>query len=84
MLLPSWLLAVCSYGISASPQRYRLTGGRSWGPATPLPGLLLTGQDLLGDGVASAFFAGTLTAQLAGFPWVGLGLKTEIDKWKLQ
>lgn len=73
--------ACCSYGIQAAPERYSLTGGFSWGPATPVPGLLLTGQDLLGDGVTSAFFAGTLAAQKAGGLWVTLGMFREMLKW---
>lgn len=65
-----------------SHQRYKLTDGHSWGPATPLPGLLLTGQDVCGDGVLPAFLTGTLAAQVAGGLGVGLNMKREMDKWE--
>lgn len=69
------------YGINASPERYRLTGGLSWGPRTPVPGLLLTGQDIVGDGVMAAFLAGVLAARVAGGPGVSLNMLKEIKKW---
>jgi all-trans-retinol 13,14-reductase len=70
------------YGINASPERYRQTNGHGWGPTTPLPGLLLTGQDVVGDGIMPAFLSGTLAAQVAGGPLVGLRMMQEIWKWK--
>jgi len=70
-----------SYGISATPERFSLTKGCSWGPLTPIPGLLLTGQDVVGDGVMSAFLSGTMVARVAGGLSVGLGMLKEIKKW---
>ena len=47
------------YGIDHTPQRFRLDFLR---PSTPIPGLYLTGQDIVSCGVAGALFAGVLTA----------------------
>jgi all-trans-retinol 13,14-reductase len=47
------------YGLEHSPERFAagfLT------PATPIPGLYLTGQDIVSCGVAGAMFGGVLTA----------------------
>jgi all-trans-retinol 13,14-reductase len=48
-----------SYGLAATPERWRL---RSLVPQTPIPGLYLTGQDVVTAGVAGAMFGGILTA----------------------
>lgn len=47
------------YGIDHSPQRFRQEFLK---PATPIPGLYLTGQDIVTCGVAGALFGGVLTA----------------------
>jgi all-trans-retinol 13,14-reductase len=46
------------YGVSHTPARFRLPLRAQ----TPIPGLFLTGQDLVSCGVAGALFAGGLTA----------------------
>ena len=47
------------YGFEHSPERF----GQSWLRArTPVPGLYLTGQDILFCGVASALMSGAVTA----------------------
>lgn len=48
---------------------------------TPIPGLMLAGQDVVGDGVMSAFLSGTMVARVAGGLSVGLGMLKEIKKW---
>ena len=62
-------------------ERFKVTKGFSWGPRTPLPGLLLTGQDVIGDGVLPAFKSGTMVAQIVGGPRVSLAMMKEIKKW---
>ena len=47
------------YGLDHSPQRFRQDFLK---PATPIPGLYLTGQDIVTCGVAGAMFGGVLTA----------------------
>ncbi|MGB7983098.1 MAG: NAD(P)/FAD-dependent oxidoreductase [Candidatus Nanopelagicales bacterium] len=47
------------YGIDHSPARFRQEFLK---PATPIPGLYLTGQDIVTCGVAGALFGGVLTA----------------------
>jgi all-trans-retinol 13,14-reductase len=47
------------YGIDHTPQRFRAGFLQ---PATPIPGLYLTGQDIVSCGVAGAMFGGVLTA----------------------
>ena len=47
------------YGIDHTPQRF---GAGFLQPATPIPGLYLTGQDIVSCGVAGAMFGGVLTA----------------------
>ena len=47
------------YGIDHSPQRFRQDFLK---PTTPIPGLYLTGQDIVSCGVAGALFGGVLTA----------------------
>ncbi len=47
------------YGIDHSPARFRADFLK---PATPIPGLYLTGQDIVTCGVAGALFGGVLTA----------------------
>ncbi len=47
------------YGIDHTPQRF---GADFLQPATPIPGLYLTGQDIVSCGVAGAMFGGVLTA----------------------
>ncbi len=47
------------YGIDHTPQRF---GQDFLQPATPIPGLYLTGQDIVSCGVAGAMFGGVLTA----------------------
>ena len=47
------------YGLSSSPERFRL---RCLTPKTPIPQLYLTGQDVSSLGVAGALFGGFLTA----------------------
>lgn len=47
------------YGLDHSPQRLRQGFLK---PTTPIPGLYLTGQDIVTCGVAGAMFAGALTA----------------------
>lgn len=47
------------YGIDHTPDRFRLNWLR---PHTPVPGLFLTGQDIVTDGVGGALMAGVLTA----------------------
>lgn len=60
-----------SYGIGLTPERFKLTKGLSWGTITPMPGLLLTGQDTVGNGVVLAWKSGILAAQIAGGVLVG-------------
>jgi len=50
------------YGVSATPARYRM---RELGARTPIPGLLLTGQDAAGLGVTGALYGGVIAASLA-------------------
>jgi all-trans-retinol 13,14-reductase len=50
------------YGLAATPRRYLL---RELGARTPIPGLLLTGQDAAGLGVTGALYAGVMTASVA-------------------
>ena len=47
------------YGLDHTPQRFRQGFLK---PATPIPGLYLTGQDIVSCGVAGALFGGVLTA----------------------
>jgi all-trans-retinol 13,14-reductase len=47
------------YGLDHTPQRFRQGFLK---PATPIPGLYLTGQDIVSCGVAGAMFGGVLTA----------------------
>ncbi len=47
------------YGLEHTPARFRQGFLR---PATPIPGLYLTGQDIVSCGVAGAMFGGVLTA----------------------
>lgn len=47
------------YGLEHSPQRLRQSFLK---PTTPIPGLYLTGQDVVTCGVAGAMFGGALTA----------------------
>jgi all-trans-retinol 13,14-reductase len=47
------------YGIDHTPQRFRQGFLK---PSTPIPGLYLTGQDIVTCGVAGALFGGVLTA----------------------
>jgi all-trans-retinol 13,14-reductase len=47
------------YGLDHTPDRFRQGFLQ---PATPIPGLYLTGQDIVSCGVAGAMFAGVLTA----------------------
>ncbi len=47
------------YGLDHTPDRFRKGFLQ---PATPIPGLYLTGQDIVSCGVAGAMFAGVLTA----------------------
>ena len=47
------------YGIDHTPQRFRQDFLK---PTTPIPGLYLTGQDIVSCGVAGAMFGGVLTA----------------------
>ena len=47
------------YGIDHTPQRFDQDFLQ---PATPIPGLYLTGQDIVSCGVAGAMFGGVLTA----------------------
>lgn len=47
------------YGLDHGPSRFRQRWLR---PATPVPGLYLTGQDVLTAGVAGALFGGVVTA----------------------
>jgi all-trans-retinol 13,14-reductase len=48
-----------AYGLSATPERFRLRGLR---PRTPIANLYLTGQDVSVLGVTGAMFGGVLTA----------------------
>ncbi|MBL8217087.1 MAG: NAD(P)/FAD-dependent oxidoreductase [Bryobacterales bacterium] len=48
-----------AYGLSATPDRFQLRGLR---PQTPIPGLYLTGQDVVSLGVTGALFGGVVTA----------------------
>ena len=51
------------YGIDHDPERFR----QSWlTPRTRIPGLWLTGQDILSCGVVGAMMGGVLTAQAVG------------------
>lgn len=50
--------AGASYGLAHTPARFRVDWLR---PATPVPGLLLTGQDISTAGVAGAAIGGLLT-----------------------
>ncbi len=59
------------YGLPAVPARYRA----GWlGIATPLPGLVLTGSDVAGHGIAGAMMGGVATAGhvLGGLGAVGI------------
>ena len=47
------------YGLDHTPQRFRAGFLK---PTTPIPGLYLTGQDIVTCGVAGALFGGVLTA----------------------
>lgn len=48
-----------SYGLAGTPKRFR----QAWlKPGTPIPGLYLTGQDVVSMGVMGAATAGLLTA----------------------
>ena len=47
------------YGLDHTPPRFRQGFLK---PATPIPGLYLTGQDIVSCGVAGAMFGGVLTA----------------------
>lgn len=47
------------YGIDHTPERFRLSWLR---PHTPVPGLYLTGQDIVTDGIGGSAMAGVLTA----------------------
>lgn len=47
------------YGVDHTPERFKLTWLR---PHTPIPGLFLTGQDVVTDGVAGALMGGVLCA----------------------
>jgi phytoene dehydrogenase-like protein len=49
------------YGIDHTPDRFRLSWLR---PRTPIPGLYLTGQDVVTDGVGGAAMAGALAASV--------------------
>jgi all-trans-retinol 13,14-reductase len=49
------------YGIDHTPERFRLSWLR---PRTPLPGLYLTGQDVVTDGVGGAVMGGVLAASV--------------------
>jgi all-trans-retinol 13,14-reductase len=49
------------YGLTHAPERFAAKGLR---PATELPGLYLTGQDVITCGVAGALFSGFLTASV--------------------
>ncbi len=48
-----------AYGLSATPDRFKL---RALRPQTPIPGLYLTGQDVVSLGVAGALFGGVIAA----------------------
>ncbi|WP_420237478.1 phytoene desaturase family protein [Telmatobacter bradus] len=50
------------YGIAATPARYRM---RELGARTPIRGLLLTGADVAGAGVAGVLYGGVIAASLA-------------------
>jgi all-trans-retinol 13,14-reductase len=60
------------YGLEHSPERFAQGFLK---PATPIPGLYLTGQDIVSCGVAGALFGGVLTATtlLRGPLMLGLG-----------
>lgn len=71
-----------SYGLPMIPERFTANNGQGFGPATPLKGLYLTGQDVSGDGVASAMMSGVFAAVAAGGLKVLLGFGAECRKWK--
>ena len=48
-----------AYGLAATPERF---SSRSLTPHTSIPGLYLTGQDVVSLGVAGALFGGVITA----------------------
>lgn len=47
------------YGLDHTPRRFRQTWLR---PQTPIPGLFLTGQDVVSDGIAGALMGGVVAA----------------------
>jgi all-trans-retinol 13,14-reductase len=47
------------YGIASTPARFRMRGLRA---ATPVPGLYLTGADLISLGVTGALYSGLTTS----------------------
>ena len=47
------------YGLETTPRRIMSDALR---PSTPVPGLYLTGQDVLTPGIAGSLFSGMLTA----------------------
>lgn len=51
-----------SYGLAHPPARFSELGGTALSPRTRLPGLWLTGQDVLTCGVSGAAIAGMVTA----------------------
>ena len=61
------------YGISATPERFRIRG---LGARTPLRGLYLTGQDASGLGVVGALFGGVISASVA----LGKNLLSAVSK----
>jgi all-trans-retinol 13,14-reductase len=48
-----------AYGLAATPERFN---SRSLTPHTSIPGLYLTGQDVVSLGVGGALFGGVITA----------------------
>ena len=63
------------YGLPETPERLK---GGPIGPATPVPGLFLTGQDVLGSGIGGALMGGVAAASQAlgprGFPSIQAAL----------